>query len=496
VIDDLGFTALDRRRDLLNGPMRASERESPRSRRARDAASVGAVMAPTVEAAPGEVRMSEVLAALTYALDLTEGQPPGHVLRSCLLGIRLGEQLGLDQGRRAALFWALLLKDAGCSSNAARIYALLEADDQHVKRALKTVDWPRLSQRARYALRMALPDRGTAVRLRRVAWLARQGDLQGQLVALRCERGAEIAGLLGLPDDTAEAIRALDEHWDGRGRPRGLRGEQIPLLARIMCLAQSVEVFYAAGGRPAAYAMARDRRGRWFDPRVVAALEALLADRAFWRAIDAPPAELEHRVAAQEPPDLVRAATVAEIDRLVAAFAGIIDAKSPYTFQHSERVAALSVRLGSALGLRSRELQRLRRAALLHDIGKLALPNRILDHPGRLARNDLARVHEHPRHTARILGRVPVLSAVAATAAAHHERLDGSGYPDGLRGEVLDRPTRILAVADVFEALSADRPYRPALSRAEALAVVQQQAGTRLCADTAAALGGVLALTA
>jgi putative nucleotidyltransferase with HDIG domain len=439
--------------------------------------------------------MSEVLAALTYALDLTEGQPPGHVLRSCLIGIGLGEQLGLDRGRRAALFWALLLKDAGCSSNAARIYALLGADDQHVKRALKTVDWPRLSQRARYVLRVALPDRATAVRLRRVVWLARQGDLQGQLVALRCERGAEIARLLGLPDDTAEAIRALDEHWDGRGRPRGLRGEEIPLLARIMCLAQSIEVFYAVGGRSAAHAMARERRGRWFDPNVVAALEAL-ADRGFWRAIEAPPAALEHRVAAHEPPDLVRGATVAEIDRLVAAFAGIIDAKSPYTFQHSERVAALSVRLGSALGLRGRELQRLRRAALLHDIGKLALPNRILDHPGRLATNDLARVREHPRHTARILGRVPVLSAVAATAAAHHERLDGSGYPDGLRGEVLDRPTRILAVADVFEALNADRPYRPALSRAEALAVVRQEAGPRLCADTAAALGDVLAETA
>jgi putative nucleotidyltransferase with HDIG domain len=177
-------------------------------------------------------------------------------------------------------------------------------------------------------------------------------------------------------------------------------------------------------------------------------------------------------------------------------FAGIIDAKSPYTFQHSERVAALSVRLGSALDLPGGELQRLRRAALLHDIGKLGLPNRILDHPGALSAKDRAHVREHPRHTARILGRVPVLSAVAATAAAHHERLDGSGYPDGLRGEALDRPTRILAVADVFEALSADRPYRPALSRPEALAVVQQEAGSRLCADTAAALVGVLAQTA
>src|SRR5262249_27212270 len=141
-------------------------------------------------------------------------------------------------------------------------------DDQQVKRALKTVDWPRLTRRARYALRVASPERGTAARVRRVAWLARQGDLQGQLVALRCERGAEIAQRLGLPEDTVAAIRALDEHWDGRGRPLGLRGEEIPLLARVMCVAQSVEVFHAAGGRAAAGAMARERRGRWFDPRV------------------------------------------------------------------------------------------------------------------------------------------------------------------------------------------------------------------------------------
>lgn len=455
--------------------------------------SVVAVLAPRSEPARGELRMSELVAALTYALDLTEGQPPGHVLRSCLIGMRVGEQLGLDPGGLAALFWALLLKDAGCSSNAARIYALLEADDQQVKRTLKTVDWPRFPQRARYALRVAVPERGTPARLRRVAWLARQGDLQGQLVTLRCERGAEIARLLGLPEESAAAIRALDEHWDGHGRPRGLRGEEIPLPARIMCLAQSAEVFHALGGRTAVETMSRRRSGRWFDPRVVAALEVLLADRAFWREITAAPAELERRVAAHEPPDLVRVATPAEIDRLVGAFAGIIDAKSPYTFHHSERVAGLSVRLGSALGLADDDLQRLRRAGLLHDIGKLALPNRILDHPGRLSSRDVARVREHPRHTARILSRVPVLSTVATTAASHHERLDGSGYPDGLRGERLDRPTRILAVADVFDALSTDRPYRPALADPEALAIVQRQAGHWLDADTTAALGRVLA---
>jgi len=432
-----------------------------------------------------------VLGALTYALDLTEGQPAGHVLRSTLIGMRLGERLRLAEDELAPLFWALLLKDAGCSSNASRINALLQADDQHVKRILKTVDWPRFPARARYALQVAAPGRPTAARLRRVAWLARQGDLQGQLVELRCERGGEIARLLGMPEATADAIRALDEHWDGHGRPHRLRGEDIPLLARVMCLAQSVEVFHGSHGREAALAMARERSGRWFDPRVVAALAALEADAELWTALGAPLPHLERLVAELEPPDLVRHATVEEIDRLVAAFSGIIDAKSTYTFRHSERVAALAVRLGAALGLEGDDLDELRRAALLHDIGKLALPTRILDHPGELSGGDLARVREHPRHTARILHRVPVLSPVAVTAAAHHERLDGSGYPDGLSGDMLDRPTRVLAVADVFDALTSDRPYRPALDPADALIIVRDDRA-RLCPDTTAALATIV----
>src|SRR5690349_21299241 len=154
----------------------------------RHSVSVVATMDAARERAPEQVRTSDLLGALTYALDLTEGQPPGHVLRSCLIGMRLGEQLSLGTDELSALFWGLLLKDAGCSSNASRIHALLGADDQRVKRALKTVDWTRFSARARYALDVAVPGRGTAARLRRVAWLARQGDVQGELVSLRCER--------------------------------------------------------------------------------------------------------------------------------------------------------------------------------------------------------------------------------------------------------------------------------------------------------------------
>ena len=221
-----------------------------------------------------EIRLGEILAALTYALDLAEGQTAGHTLRACLIGMMLAERLGLDPQERSELYYAHLLKDAGCSSNASRVAALLEADDQVVKRQLKLTDWSRLPHRARYASKVAARDAPQSARLRRLAVLARRPDAQRGFTQLRCERGAEIAAGLGFPPATSEAIRALDEHWDGGGHPRGLRGDAIPLLARIMCLAQTVDVFRTTHGAEAALAVARKRRGRWFDPRLVDLLQA------------------------------------------------------------------------------------------------------------------------------------------------------------------------------------------------------------------------------
>ena len=270
------------------------------------------------------------------------------VLRSCLIGMRVGAGLGLDPGRRAALFWALLLKDAGCSSNAARIYALLDADDQRVESELKTVDWPQLAQRARYALRVAVPDRGVAARLRRVAWLARQGDLQGELVGLRCERGAEIALLARAARRDAAAIRALDEHWDGTAalkacaaRTSAARADQVPRavgrgLPRVR-------------GRRTGREMARDRNGRWFDPRSSRRWNRWPTTSAV-AEIAAPPAELN--VALRPMSRRISPhGHQQEVDRLVAASPASSTPSPPYTLRHSERVAALSVQLGTALGL-------------------------------------------------------------------------------------------------------------------------------------------------
>jgi putative nucleotidyltransferase with HDIG domain len=432
-----------------------------------------------VLSAPGDVALSEVLGALSHALDLTEGEPPGHAVRTTAIGMRLAEEIGLPDEQRSGLFYALLLKDAGCSSNAARLSSLFAADDHQAKRAMKAVDWSRPGALAAYTWRSVEPGRGPVAKARRMKAVAGEAEVTREMIGTRCERGAEIARMLELPEASAGAIAALDEHWDGSGYPQGLRGEEIPLLGRILCLAQTVEIFSRTTGPRGAYAMAIKRAGRWFDPALVGALLAFRDEAAFWGPLEDP--RMVPPAAAWEPADRVVLADQARLDRVAGAFARVIDAKSPYTARHSTEVARWAVALGAQLEMSPDQLRDLRRAGLLHDIGKLAVSNRILDKPGRLDRDELAVVREHPRHTQRILERVACFAGIVETAASHHERLDGSGYHRGLAAFDLSRPARVLAVADVWEALTAERPYRAAMDAGAAMEIVAADRGVGLC---------------
>ena len=427
-----------------------------------------------------DIALSGVIGALSYALDVTEGQPAGHAVRSCMIGMRIAEELGLPAGVRSDLFYALLLKDAGCSTNAGRMAALFGADDQAAKRSARFVDWSRPARSVLWALRTVAPDASLRTRAARLKGLAEAGDVTRGFVETRCHRGAEIARILYLSEETATAIRSLDEHWDGRGMPDALAGEAIPLLARILCLAQTVEVFHATGGVRAARRVTRRRRGRWFDPRLVDALESVFRDRRFWASLDDPD------VSGWEPTERLLVADDARLDRIAEAFARVIDAKSPFTARHSERVAEIAVGIGAVLGFDPVLQRDLRRAGLLHDVGKLALSNRVLDKPGKLTDDEFALVKQHPGFSLQILERAACFAPIAALAANHHERIDGRGYPRGLGGAALDLPMRVLAVADVYEALTADRPYRGPLPVEEALAIISAEVPDRL--DPVAAL--------
>jgi putative nucleotidyltransferase with HDIG domain len=244
-------------------------------------------------------------------------------------------------------------------------------------------------------------------------------------------------------------------------------------------------------GVKAAMAMLRRRRGRWFDPALCDALLALRDDRAFWDPLDRTTRVPE--LAGWEPADRVQTADDRRLDRVAEAFAHVIDAKSPYTARHSEGVARYAVAIAAELGMDALEQRDLRRAGLLHDIGKLAVSSRILDKPGRLEPSEFAQIRTHPRYTLRILERAAYFRDLAHMAAAHHEKLDGSGYHRGMTAAELTVPMRILAVADIFDALTAHRPYRAAMPVKRALGIVGEQAGSGLCPRTVEALEAAVA---
>jgi putative nucleotidyltransferase with HDIG domain len=427
-----------------------------------------------------QIRLSEVISALSYVLDLTEGQPTGHAIRSCIIGMRLGSEIKLPPRQLSALYYALLLKDAGCSSNAGRVCTLFGADDKTVKGNLKTVDWSRVSKSLGYVAKNVSPHGSPtqrAIRMLQIAFEGRRGAKK--LVQIRCERGEQVARMLDLPEETAKAIRALDEHWDGRGYPEGLKGNAIPLMARILGLSQTLEVFFTTYGLSAAFDMLNERRGTWFDPALVDSFLPVRTDRVFWERLKYD--DLQEHIVKLEPPDRVLVADDAQVDRIAEVFAKVVDAKSPWTFRHSEKVAEIAVGVGEVLSIPHRESRNLRRAALLHDIGKLGVSNLILDKPGGLTNDERAEMNQHAEKTKEILARVTCFREVADLAGSHHERLDGSGYNCGLKGDEISTPVRILAIADVYDALTSDRPYRAASSPEEALGIMRTDVGRALC---------------
>jgi HD-GYP domain-containing protein (c-di-GMP phosphodiesterase class II) len=422
------------------------------------------------------IRFSEIIAALSVALDLTQGHPQGHSMRSCLIGMRIAQQLGLSPADRSALYYALLLKDLGCSSNAAKIAYLFGGDDHQIKHTARLIDWTKPAQCIKHCWTNCAPGGSAIDKLVKVSSIIAGGPAAGKKIAeIRCERGAAIAKMLRLSDATATAIYHLDEHWNGRGNPKGLKGEQISILGRICGLAQTVEVFFSESGLSAAYQMARERRGKWFDPEVVDALLSFQHDQEFWTNLAG--ADLMAQIGLCEPENEILIADEEGVDRVAEAFAQVVDAKSPWTYQHSSRVADIAVGIASQFDFSPGMLRDIRRVGLLHDIGKLGVSNAILDKPGKPTSEEFAQIQKHPEYSYRILLQVRAFHQLAEVAGGHHERLDGHGYFRGVEGDQISLVTRILTAADIFEALTAKRPYRDAMTWDQVEAILAKDAG-------------------
>lgn len=425
-----------------------------------------------------ELRLSELIGALSHALDMTEGQPPGHCVRCCWVGMHIGQRIGLPADQLWELYYTLLLKDMGCSSNAARICELYLTDDRSFKHDFKTVG-DSLPQVLHFVLKHTGLKAGLADRIRSMVRILREGgDIAQELIATRCQRGADIARQLRFPKGVAQGIYSLDEHYNGKGKPAQLRGQEIPVYSRIALMSQVIDVFHTSSGAKAAMEEIRLRSGAWFDPELVHAFELVATDPDFWRILAS--TEVEQAVQDLEPSGANLTLDEDYLDDIAAAFGQVVDSKSPYTAGHSTRVAVYTDLVAEALGLAVQRRRWLKRGALLHDVGKLGVSNSVLDKAGQLDHEEWQAVQMHAAHTETILSRIDAFAELARIAGAHHERLDGRGYPRGICAPGITMETRIITTADIFDALTADRPYRAAIPVPLALEMMEKTVGTAL----------------
>lgn len=417
---------------------------------------------PTVASERTGVRLAELVAALSLGVDLGFGQPMEHVLRQSLIALRLAERLGLDEADRSVVYYAALLVNVGCHSDAHE-QAKWFGDDIALKSTKYDYELGSLRQ-AIASMRLVGSGNPPLHRFRVGLEFALSGhrEIDGT-IARHAALAGTLAAQLGLSIDVQEAIAASYEQWDGHGWPGKLRGEQVPIAARLVQLSEFAEVAHRIGGVEAAVTLARARAGSQFDP---ALSSALCADAgAVLSGLDSP-GTWEAVIAAE--PALAVTLSGEEFDNALLAVANFVDLKSPYTLGHARAVADLAQETGSQLGMSAGEVCTLRRAGLVHDLGRLGVSNSIWDKRGSLGPGEWERVRMHPYLTERMLHQSAALAPLGAMVVEHRERLDGSGYPRGVSGAAISRPGRILGAADAYESMCEPRPYRSALSAAEA----------------------------
>jgi HD-GYP domain-containing protein (c-di-GMP phosphodiesterase class II) len=421
------------------------------------------------------VRLAELVATLSLGTDLGLGQPMEHVLRQCLIALRLGERLGLAEAERRVLYYSGLLAWVGCFTDAYE-QAKWFGDDISFKADAFGMDGGTIGYLIGHlGMGRSLPER---VRLA-VAFLGEGRRAIVSMLENHYLATDELAARLDLGDDVRTSLKQTFERWDGKYAPLGLKGDEILLTSRLVYLAGVVEVFHQAGGVVAAVAAARERSGSEFDPELV----ELPCGQASAVFDDLDAATHWDDVIAAEP-SLAAVVSDERFEDVLEAIADFVDLKSPFTIGHSRGVADLAAGAARAYGLPEGEALALRRAGLVHDFGRLGVSNGIWDKRGPLTRAEFERVRLHPYLTERMLAFSRTLAPLGAIAVQHHERLDGSGYPRGLTGGAITPPGRILAAADVYHAMTEVRPHRPAFSPDEAAVELRSEvAAGRLDGD-------------
>jgi len=414
-------------------------------------------------AAPEEsVRLAELVAALSLGVDLGFGQPMEHVLRQCLIALRLADHLGLDDAERLNVYYTALLVSVGCHTDAHE-QAKWFGDDLTMKTGKYTYPTKSLAGTASM-LRMIGAGNPPLHRFRIGLEFAISGwrDVAA-MIDHHSALARRFAEQLGLSESVQTSVGSSYEQWDGSGWPGALSGENIPIAARVAQMAEYIEVAHRLGGIEAAQAMAKERAGTQFDPHLAQVLCANAED--LLTGLDS--ARTWEAVIAAEPALGLRLRGV-QFDDALTAVADFVDLKSPYTLGHARAVASLVDAAAGISGQPARDRAVLRRAGLIHGFGRLGVSNSIWDKKGPLGAGEWERVRMQPYLTDRMLHQSTALAPLGAIAVQLRERLDGSGYPRGLSGAAVSHPARMLGAADAYQSMLEPRPHRPALAPRQA----------------------------
>jgi HD-GYP domain-containing protein (c-di-GMP phosphodiesterase class II) len=406
----------------------------------------------------GGVRIAELVATLSYAADLGLGQPMAHCLRQTVIALRLGDLVGISDDDREATYYLGLLMNSYCHADAAE-QAMWFGDDISMKGDFYEMLSLNPAQAGAALIRNAAAHGSAAERVRRVAALPTRLNAAVQFFSTHSTLGSQFAARVGLPPAVASAISHAYEQWDGRGVPRQLSGEEISLPARLVQMASPFEVLSRRHGALAAAGFVGRQAGKMFDP----GLAALLAQHAEELVADVD-ADASWDAVLQVAPVTGALLSGPDLDVVLEAMADLVDLKSPYFAGHSRGVANLAAEAARVAGMPESEQATVRRAGLLHDLGRLGVSNAIWDKAGPLTDTERDKAHLHPWLTAKMLSRLTGLGPAREIAARHHERLDGSGYPRGLNAASLMPLDRLLAAADVYHAMTEPRPHRDALT--------------------------------
>lgn len=403
--------------------------------------------------------LPELLGALSVACDQADGQRDETALRAALTAARLAEAAGLTVSVAADAYWTAMLRSLGCTGFGHESSQTFTPDDRALRAAMLDKDTGDKRDMLRRVTGAARPH---GVRQVAKAVAAIPAAAKGGQAISQCDAGVALARGLGLPEGVVAALDDIEERWDGKGQPVGDAGDEISIAARVATVAWIALLAVERGATDGGVAAINHRSGGQLDPSLVRAFSA--------DVLPSPGSIWDHAVAAE--PGGVSYVGDDRIDQVATTMGRYADLLSVFTVDHSSRVADLTARAAAVLNL---DVTTARRVGLVHDVGRVAVPTGTWEKAGPFTVTEREQVRLHAYVTERVLARSPVLAPLARIAGAAHERADASGYPKGLAGDQTDSLARLLAAADVWEALNSVRPHRPAFTRDAAITAIRQE---------------------